>query len=129
MTLINKPIKAVFIMLCTSATILMTSWCIYKYLLDRDITVVTYKRLHESKDNIYPSRNAESVANLKYGFVVPVRVDPAQLPGQPVVGNQYLDSECSTCYAREQRWCASQSGSGGGKYNGLKILRIENIAD
>ena len=51
----KKPVKAVFIVLCISATILMTSWCIYKYLLDRDVTVVRYKRLHESKNDIYPS--------------------------------------------------------------------------
>ena len=51
----KKPVKVVFIIFCTSATILMTSWCIYKYLLDRDVTIVTYKRLHESIDDIYPS--------------------------------------------------------------------------
>ncbi len=55
MALNKKPVKVVFIILCTSATILMTSWCIYKYLLDRDVTIVTYKRLHESIDDIYPS--------------------------------------------------------------------------
>ena len=51
----KNPLKIVFIIVCSSATLFLTTWCIYKYHLDLDVTIVSYKRLHESIDDIYPS--------------------------------------------------------------------------
>ena len=53
------------------------------------IIIVILEELEDKKQ--WPLQSVQSgnieEANLKYGFVVPVRVDPAQLLSQPVVGN------------------------------------------
>ena len=33
----------------------LSSWCIYQYFLDEDLTQVNFKRFHEKKEDIYPS--------------------------------------------------------------------------
>ena len=41
--------------LCVFATIGLQIQCIYKYSLDEDVSLVSYRRFHAEKDNIYPS--------------------------------------------------------------------------
>ena len=55
MAFLKKLIFLLFVVFCTSATVILSSWCIYVYYLDLDMTIVTYKRLHQSKEAIYPS--------------------------------------------------------------------------
>ena len=41
--------------LCVLAAIILVSWCIYEYTLDRDVTEIKLQKFHESVDDIYPS--------------------------------------------------------------------------
>ena len=45
----------VFHFICSTAAFSLTSWCIYKYIKDDDVSHVNYKRYHSDKDSIYPS--------------------------------------------------------------------------
>ena len=45
----------IFHFFCLLVTIFLQAKCIYKYILDEDVSVVNYKRFHDEKDNIYPS--------------------------------------------------------------------------
>ena len=41
--------------LCLLATIVLVSWCIYEYSMDRDVTEIKLQQYHETSDDIYPS--------------------------------------------------------------------------
>ena len=40
---------------CILATIALTSWCIYEYHLDKDVSNIMLRKFHESDDDIHPS--------------------------------------------------------------------------
>lgn len=50
-----KKCNCLFHTLCLVATIGLQIYCIYKYTLNEDVSLVTYKRFHAEKDNVYPS--------------------------------------------------------------------------
>ena len=41
--------------LCILVTIALTSWCVYEYHLDKDVTNIVLRKFHESDDDIHPS--------------------------------------------------------------------------
>ena len=41
--------------LCLLTAIILVSWCIYEYSLDRDVTEIKLQKFHESEDDLYPS--------------------------------------------------------------------------
>lgn len=41
--------------LCLLTAIILVSWCIYEYTLDRDVTEIKLQKFHESLDDIYPT--------------------------------------------------------------------------
>ena len=41
--------------LCVVITIVLTSWCIYEYQLDGDVTNISLRKYHETNDDFYPS--------------------------------------------------------------------------
>lgn len=41
--------------LCVMGTLVLTTWCVYLYYLDEDVSRVAYKEFHTNADNIYPS--------------------------------------------------------------------------
>ena len=40
---------------CILCAIGLGCWCVYQYKLDKDVTEVTFRRFHTTKDDIYPS--------------------------------------------------------------------------
>ena len=47
--------KTVFCIVCILITIILSSWRVYQYSLDEDLTRVTFKRFHKNKESVYPS--------------------------------------------------------------------------
>ena len=47
--------RCLFQILCFLATMTMSIYCFIKYLRDEDVSMITYKQFHGSKDGIYPS--------------------------------------------------------------------------
>lgn len=50
-----KHLKFAHYILCISAALCLSIWCIYNYSLDEDLTRIDFKRFNEQKDDIYPS--------------------------------------------------------------------------
>ena len=50
-----KCIARIYHLFCLFAAITLTSWCIYEYSMDRDITEIRLRKFHETKDDIHPS--------------------------------------------------------------------------
>ena len=40
---------------CLVVAISLTSWCIYEYSKDRDVTEIRLRKFHETKEDIHPS--------------------------------------------------------------------------
>ena len=49
------PYARIYHALCIIVTIVLTSWCIYEYQLDRDITAIELRKFYETPDDIHPS--------------------------------------------------------------------------
>ena len=40
---------------CFISTISLSTWCVYQYVLDEDLTQTNFKRFHRGKEDVYPS--------------------------------------------------------------------------
>ena len=47
--------KTAFCVFCILVTIILSSWRIYQYSLDQDVTRINFRRFHSHKESIYPS--------------------------------------------------------------------------
>ena len=50
-TVVNK----IFFLICVISTIFLTSYCLYQYIRDDDFSLISFKKYHRDKDNIYPA--------------------------------------------------------------------------
>ena len=53
--LIVKISKCMFHMICGLTTVIFTSYCIYQYLLDEDISRIDFKKFNSNENHIYPA--------------------------------------------------------------------------
>ena len=53
--IISRNINLLFKFSCILMTIILISWCAYKYLLDDDVTLINFKPFHDTDNDIYPS--------------------------------------------------------------------------
>ena len=47
--------NSAFCLFCVIITVSLSSWRIYEYSLDRDLTRINFKRFHQNEDDLYPS--------------------------------------------------------------------------
>ena len=52
---IKSGFRCLFRTFCLLTTLSMSFYCAYKYHLDEDVSIITYKHFHDSEDGIYPS--------------------------------------------------------------------------
>ena len=50
-----KYIVRTYHIFCLVVAITLTSWCIYEYSMDRDVTEIRLRKFHETKEDIHPS--------------------------------------------------------------------------
>ena len=51
----GKVITQVLRVLCIAGTIVTAVYCIYTYILNQDVSVVTFRELRETDEDIYPT--------------------------------------------------------------------------
>ena len=47
--------KGFFRFLCILTTIVLTGWCLYKYTLDEDVSLVAFVKFNDDKQKVYPA--------------------------------------------------------------------------
>ena len=50
-----KYIVRTYHIFCLVVAITLTSWCIYEYSMDRDVTEIRLRKFHETKEDVHPS--------------------------------------------------------------------------
>ena len=48
-------LKYSYYLFCFISTISLSTWCVYQYVLDEDLTQINFKRFHDEKVDVYPS--------------------------------------------------------------------------
>ena len=51
----KETLRYMFAFLCVSATLSMCVYWAYKFSLDKDLSVITYRKFYETKDDVYPT--------------------------------------------------------------------------
>ena len=54
-TSISTVLNRTFFFVCVIATILLTSYCLYQYIRDDDVSLISFKKYHKDRDSIYPA--------------------------------------------------------------------------
>ena len=44
-----------FVLFCVIATLSLTTYCLYRYSLDEDLSLVSFKKYHQDRDSVYPA--------------------------------------------------------------------------
>ena len=44
-----------FRLLCMFATVALTGWCLYKYTLDEDVSLVAFVKFNDDEQKLYPA--------------------------------------------------------------------------
>ena len=52
---IKQSFRFIFVLLCAFAAISICVYWIYKYRLDEDLSVITYREFYEREDDVYPT--------------------------------------------------------------------------
>ena len=51
----SSLILSLYQILCIVATFTLVIWCVYLYLLDKDVSTISYQKFHSNEESIYPS--------------------------------------------------------------------------
>ena len=51
----EKKCETIYHIICICAVLALTCWCLYKYILDEDVSLVGFETFNDNPNNIYPS--------------------------------------------------------------------------
>ena len=52
---IKNKLQIIHQMICICAVLSLTCWCLYKYNLDEDVSIIGFETFNDDENNIYPS--------------------------------------------------------------------------